>query len=242
MSETAVAVKKSQEIAAPKDLLGVIAAAVADPRIDVEKMERLLAMHERITTEQRRIGFMAALSRIQAAMPQISKKGVIYDKLKNVRSRFAKVEDIDAIIRPMLRDEGFSLSFDSTEEGGKYLLSCTLAHEAGHSETKSLVLPLDKSEYRTAVQSVGSTVSYGRRQLTKMHLNIIEAGEDDDGTGGSDVILEQQALDIEAALTETKSNRKVFLEYMGVSNVAEILVKDLPKATEALERKRRQAS
>ena len=56
-----------------------------------------------------------------------------------------------------------------------------------------------------------------------MHLNIIEAGEDDDGSGGSDVISEQQALDIEAALTETKSNRKVFLEYMGVANVAENL-------------------
>ena len=102
MNETVAVVKKSQEVAAPKDLLGVIAAAVADPRIDVERNGGLLAMHERITTEQRRIDFMAALSRIQAAMPQISKKGVIYDKQKNVRSRFAKVEDIDAIIRPRL--------------------------------------------------------------------------------------------------------------------------------------------
>src|SRR3990172_6987482 len=46
----------------PSDLLSVIARVVADPHTDIEKMERLLAMHERITAEQRKQAFATALS------------------------------------------------------------------------------------------------------------------------------------------------------------------------------------
>ena len=228
--------------ASETNLLGVIAVAVADPRIDVEKMERLLVMHEKITTEQRRIDYFAALARIQSKIPQISKDGMIKDKQGNVRSRYAKIEHIDAILRPLLAEEGFAMSFDSAPApNGGYLLSCTLSHQGGHSEVKSLVLPLDKSDFRSNVQSVGSTISYGKRTLKKMHLDIIEVHEDDDGQGGSKKISEDQVHDIEAALEETKGDRALFLKFMGVESFADILECDLPKATAALEKKRQRS-
>ena len=224
------------------DLLSVIAAAVADPRIDVEKMERLLAMHEKITTEQRRIDFFAALARIQAVIPQIKKSGMILDKNGTLRSRYAKIEHIDAILRPLLAEEGFAMSFNSAAApNGGYLLSCTLSHQAGHSEVKSLVLPLDKSAFRTDVQSVGSTVSYGRRVLQKMHLNLIETEEDDDGQGGGEKISKDQALDFEAAVEETKGNPMLFLKHMEAASFSDILVRDIPKAVAAIDKKRRQS-
>ena len=136
MSKTEIAVRdKPGELTGPAsepNLLTVIAAAVADPRIDVEKMERLLAMHEKITTEQRRIDFFAALARIQAVIPQIDQKGMIHDKQGNLRSRYAKIEHIDAILRPLLSEEGFAMSFDSeAAPNGGYLLSCTLEPQGG---------------------------------------------------------------------------------------------------------------
>ena len=242
---TDVVLDKPGELAAPTsetNLLGVIAAAVADPRIDVEKMERLLAMHEKITTEQRRIDFFAALARIQAVIPQIKKSGMILDKNSKLRSRYAKIEHIDAILRPLLAEEGFAMSFNSAAApSGGYLLSCTLSHKGGHSEVKELVLPLDKSDFRSNVQSVGSTVSYGRRTLIKMHLNIIEAEEDDDGQGGGEKISEDQARDFESAVKETKGNPMLFLKHMEAESFAGILVRDIPKALAALDKKRRQS-
>ena len=135
------------------------------------------------------------------------------------------------------------MSFNSAAApNGGYLLSCTLSHQAGHSEAKELVLPLDKSDFRSNVQSVGSTVSYGRRTLIKMHLNIIEAEEDDDGQGGGKKVSEDQARDFEAAVAEYKGDRVLFLKHMGAESFADILVSDIPKALAAIDKKRRQQS
>lgn len=224
---------------APTDLLSAIATAVADPRMDVDKMAKLLDMHERITKDQQRVAFAAALSRLQAKLPQIRKDGRIV--VKGVeRSRYAKLEDIDIVIRPLLDEEGFAFSFDSKSTDGKLFdLSCTLSHKEGHSVTKSLLLPMDRSDYRSDVQSIGSTVSYGKRQLIKMHLNLIERDEDDDGNGGNDPIDRDQIKAIGVLLDKTEANLKGFLDYMGVDEIKDIPVRDYKRAINALESKLR---
>lgn len=221
------------------DLLAVIATAVADPRMDVEKMERLLAMHQTIMEEQRKTAFAAAMSRLQAKLPQINKEGRIVVKSVE-RSRYARIEDIDVAIRPLLAEEGFAFSFDSDSSDAKiFKLSCKLSHKEGHSETKFLTLPIDTSDYRSNVQSIGSTVSYGKRQLIKMHLNLIEKDEDDDGNGGDKTITEEQARDIRAMIEETKSDEAKFLTLIaGVGKIESILARDYRRVMTALETKR----
>jgi hypothetical protein len=118
-------------------------------------------------------------------------------------------------------------------------VTAKLSHEAGHSETKTVTLPLDASDFRSGVQSVGSTVSYARRTLIKMHLNLIERGEDDDGHGGGEPITEAQVADVLALMEEVKADHGKFLVYMGVGDVKDIRQRDLKKATTALETKRR---
>src|ERR1043165_451973 len=63
------------------NLLGLITKVIADPRVDIEKMSRLLDMHERIVAEQRKVAFMSAMARLQEKLPQIEK----YGKGKNSR-------------------------------------------------------------------------------------------------------------------------------------------------------------
>jgi len=232
--------KKDQAlIEHPGDILEVIHKAVSDPKMDVDKMSKLLDIHERIVKENRRIEFMEALSRIQAEMPQIDKNGQII--VKGVeRSRYARLEDIDKVIRPMLAAEGFSFSFDSkSPDGDLFTISCTLRHKNGHSETNTIILPIDKSNFRSDVQSVGSTLSYARRQLVKLHLNIIECGLDDDGIGGSEPISEAQAESIETLIKQTGADKKRFLAYMEAESIKEITARNYPKAISALEAKKR---
>ncbi len=214
------------------NLLAVIARAVADPRCDVEKMERLLAMHELITADQRKAAFMAALSRLQARLPQIEKTRAIVVKEKE-RSRYAAIEDIDQAIRPLLAEEGLALSFDCDSKDAKvYVVSCKLSHREGYSESKSLTLPLDSSDFRSGVQSVGSTISYARRTLIKMHLNMIEKGEDNDGIGG--FISEQQITTLAKMIKAANANLDLFLKYMEVQQLSDIPARYYSKALNAL--------
>lgn len=238
-TQEAVATQQHGELARPADLLSVIAQAVADPRMDVEKMSKLLDMHERIMNEQRKVAFTAAMSRLQAKLPQIKKDARII--VKGVeRSRYTKYETIDRAIQPLLAEEGFALSFDTDSKDGRlFNISCKLSHREGHSETKFLLLPLDASDFRSNVQSIGSTVSYAKRQLVKMHLNLVEADEDDDGNGGSEPITKEQVWDLQALIDEAKADKAKFLNFMGVGDLAEILQRDYKKAVNALEAKRR---
>jgi hypothetical protein len=223
-------------VAKASDLLGVIAQAVTDPRMDVDKMERLLAMHEKIVFEQHRTAFFAALARLAPKLPEIGKHG------QSHHGNYARLEDIDRAIRPLLAEEGFALSFDSQSvDGGKIRVICRLSHTEGHSETKQIDLPVDNSGSKNGAQAAISTVSYGRRSLTKMFFNLIEAGEDDDGNGGSSAISEEQARDLNALMDEVKADRPRFLKYMGVEKTEDILERDHRKAITALEEKRRGA-
>jgi ERF superfamily len=224
----------------PTDLLSILAQAVVDPRMDVAKMERLLEMHRQVTEDQRRVAFAAAMARLQAVLPQITKEGRIVVS-GTERSRYARIEDIDQAIRPLLAAEGFSLAFDTEAKDHGLLITGKISHAEGHSETRSLLLPLDAQGAKSPVQGVGSTVAYGRRYLVKMIFNLVEKGEDDDGQGGSQPISEAQAADIQALMDEVKTDQGRFLVFMGVGEVKDILQKDVKKAINALETKRRGA-
>ena len=56
-----------------------------------------------------------------------------------------------------------------------------LTHRSGHAEESAFEAPADKSDFRSDVQSQGSTISYGKRYTTCDLLNIITRGQDNDG-------------------------------------------------------------
>ena len=203
-------------------LLTVIARAAQDPTVDVDKLERLLAIQERMMVDARRTAFMSALAELQAELPQIAKTGRIVVK-GTERSRYAKLEDIDQVIRPFLKAHGFAFSFDADSKDGRlYTFTAKLTHREGHFETKTLMLPIDKSDYRSDVQSIGSSESYAKRRLIKMHLNIIERDEDDDGNGGRHPITHDQAAEIRALITSSGANEPRFLNWAAAPSVEEI--------------------
>jgi ERF superfamily. len=241
-SERSTDIDQALAVARPEgtmDFLSILAQAAVDPRMDVAKMERLLEMHRQVTEDQRRVEFSAAMARLQAVLPQITKEGRIVVS-GTERSRYARIEDIDQAIRPLLAAEGFSLAFDTEAKDHGLLITGKISHAAGHAETRSLFLPLDAQGAKSPVQGVGSTVSYGRRYLIKMLLNVTERGEDDDGMGGA-TITEAQAADLGALLDEVKADKARFFAFMGVANLSEILARDHAKALNALETKRRNA-
>ncbi len=230
-------------VARPTSVLDIIAQAVATKQ-DVEVLRGLLDLQKDFMRMQAETAFNAAMARLQAKIPQINKDGRIV--VGNVeRSRYARLEDIDATIRPLLAEEGFSFSFDEEEfAADRVRYSATLAHKDGHSVVKRMSVPVDKAAagqrgpVRTAIQDAGSTASYVRRYLIKAHLNLVERGED---INGEDLktISQEEVLNLKALAEEVGADMARFLQFMKVDSLAEIIESDYKKAVNALEAKRK---
>jgi hypothetical protein len=225
------------------NVLEIIQQAVASGQ-DVEVLRGLLDLQKdfmRFTAEQ---SFNASMARLQAKLPQINKDGRIV--VGNVeRSRYARLEDIDVAIRPLLAEEGFSFSFDEEEfSDSRIRFAATLSHKDGHSVVKRLSVPVDKAAVgqrgpvRTAIQDAGSTSSYARRYLIKMHLNLVERDEDIDGNDLATIDNEQE-LNLSALISEVGADRAKFLHFMGVAELSQIPAREYQKAMNLLETKRK---
>lgn len=171
-----LAIKQDQPIALTEaaTLLQVISRAASDPACDLDKMERLLAMQERMLARTAQAEFAADMSAMQAELPSIGERGDAAGRYK-----FALWEDINQAIKPILQKHGFSLTF-RTDTADKVMVTGVLSHRAGHREETSITLPSDASGNKNAVQAVASSVSYGKRYTAGALLNLTSHGEDDD--------------------------------------------------------------
>ena len=232
----------------PGSMLSLIMEAAQNPAVDVTKLQALLGMQLTLEDRQAERSFNEALMRVTNGMPRVKKNGTIdlgVDKQTN-KARgslpFARWEDMDAMIRPRLETEGFTLSFDSAPrpgEGGGAIISGTLLHRDGHKRTVSIPLPLDTGPGRNNLQALGSTLSYGKRYCTEMLLNIVREGADDDGKlGGTKFIDEAMAKQIEELLTDTKSDRAGFMRHFGVESILEFKVENFNAAVNMLNTKK----
>lgn len=175
-------------------LLEVIGAAARDPSVDIDKMERLIAMQERVQAREAEVAFSAAFADVQPLLPTISKNGQIVHK-GQIISEFAEWEDINQAITPVLSQAGFSLSFKPATVNGQIAVTGILRHRQGFKDEATLPLPTDTSGAKNAVQGVGSTLSYGKRYVATLLLNLTTTGEDDDGSAAAPRIQYEAAKD-----------------------------------------------
>lgn len=163
-------------------VLGVIERLSA-AGLSTENLRELVALQERILDRNAKAAFEAAFAKMQPDLPEIDEKGKIV--VKGVqRSTYAKLEDIQKAIKPILKQHGFAIRHRTEWPADKpniIRVVGILSHEQGHREESCFEAPADPSDYRSDIQSQGSTVSYGRRYTTLDLLNITTRGMDNDG-------------------------------------------------------------
>jgi hypothetical protein len=177
----------------------VIAAAASNPQVDVEKMERLWAMHERLASRDSEQAFNDAMMCAQGEMGRISA-----DATNNqTRSKYATYGQLDRHVRPIYTGNGFSISFDTTDgapEGSLRVLAY-VSHKAGHTRTYRADVPSDGKgakggDVMTKTHATGSAMSYGMRYLLKMIFNLAVGEDDDDGNGAGGKVAELAAENV----------------------------------------------
>jgi hypothetical protein len=173
--------------AAPSVLASFIERAARDPEFDVAKFGELLRMQREVEHDQARKAFNRAMADAQSEMLPVVRDAT-NDHLRN---RYARLETIDAAMRPIYTRHGFSVRFGSapSPREGDIRIICTVAHAGGYFEENHLDAPIGVTGSQggrtatTPVQAVGSAVTYLRRYLLTMVFNIVLANEDDDGEG-----------------------------------------------------------
>ena len=222
-------------------LMAVIARAASDATVDVTKLERLMAMYERIEAKRAEQAFAEAMNAAQGKMRAVSQDA----SNPQTRSKYASFAALDAVLRPIYTEHGFSLSYDTADAPEPNVrVVCRVSHRAGHSERPHLDMPADGKgakggDVMTKTHATMSAVSYARRGLLKMIFNIAEGEYDDDGNGAGNGhaagnITAEQAATLAKIIKDNGFALDVFLKWAGVEQIADIPAANYGKAHNAL--------
>lgn len=226
-------------------ILAMIERAARDPSVNIERMQQLFDMRERLETRRAKMAFNEAMAAAQAELPQVVRKA----ENTHTKSFYATLETIGEAIDPIITSHGFSQSFsiDDCPLPGHYRLVCRTAHIGGYEQIDHADLPADiggsqGKANKTAIQALGSTLSYGRRYLTLLIFNVKtqKIMKDDDGNGALNgaSVSEDQADRLRQLALEVRADMPRFLDFFKADDINSIPAAAFEKARLMLEAKR----
>ena len=97
----------------PDTIISGILQAATNPDVDIDKMERLMAMHERLISEQNEARFTGAMNKAQGEMRRV--EADLYNE--QTKSKYASYAALDRSLRPIYTANGFNLSHEQVTAG-----------------------------------------------------------------------------------------------------------------------------
>ncbi len=205
-------------------LLAVIERAARDPNVDIDKMERLYLMQERVLLQEAKASFNGAMSLAQAEMPRIYRNG----KNNTTNSTYAEAEQLSKLSAPIITKHGFSLSYGTAESHlpDHYRVTCICARE-GYEREYILDVPIDNegmkgAKNKTNTHGFGSAMSYGKRYLKLMIFDIATTDDDGQRAGQTPPISVAQYNELLRRMSETETASEDFAEYMKIKDLSEL--------------------
>lgn len=250
-SQLPAAMQHHRSAMAIKDpILQMIAEASVNPKVDMDKFDRLMAWKDSEEEKLAKKKFNNAMSKCQKEIGRIET-----DSLNTqTSSRYASYAALDRVVRPIYTKHGFNLSFNTGHHDDPLtlLVLCEVSHKDGFTKDFEVPMPCDGKGAKggavmTKTHAAGSAMKYGQRYLLVLIFNLA-VGQDDDGNqaGARPVerITESQAADLKALVEEIGGDPIVFLEYLRTNGVPGGQIKEISKASyadivKAVERRRK---
>lgn len=222
----------------------IIERAARDPKVDLDKMERLMAMRRDIQRAEAEQAFNAAMKAAQAEMRPISA-----DALNpQTKSKYATYAKLDAALRPIYTKHGFAVSFDEGDSPKPDHIRCLayVTHEAGFTRTYRKDMPADGKgakggDVMTKTHATGAAASYGMRYLLKGIFNVAVGEDDTDGNAAGradEPITPEQAQTIRDLIDEIGGGADVFCNYFKIDAIPDLPKSQFERAVKAIEKKR----
>jgi hypothetical protein len=207
-------------------LIHMIERAARDPAVDLDKLERLMSMHERVITRNASQAFDEAMSQCQGEMRPVAADA----NNPQTKSKYASYFALDRVLRPIYTKHGFGLSFN-TGEGAPELhvrVLCRVSR-GGYGRDYHLDMPADGKgakggDVMTKTHATGSALTYGQRYLLKMIFNIAVGGDDDGNKAADDNehLSAEQVAALEKLIKDTGGNVEKFCSFAKVDKLGDI--------------------
>lgn len=193
MQQELIPVKEETQLATQQPTPLTILQSAVERGADIDTIERLVALQERMMDRAAKSSYNEALARIQKEIKRIAPDLVNPSK----SSKYASYAAIDRVIRPIYSAEGMSLSFTHADspKADHVRIVCKAAL-AGHVEQYQIDMPVDTQGPRggdvmTKTHATAAADSYGKRYLVKDIFNVAVGEDDVDGNATNGELQEQ---------------------------------------------------
>lgn len=219
----------------PTAIIELLHAAV-DKGLPVETLERLQALHERVSDRAAAIEFAQALATFQQRCPPIVKKTIGKVTTKSgvqFSYRYAELDEIARTVNPLLAAVGLSYSWNS--EVRDKMLHCTfiLRHVNGHSVAANFSAPVESSAGMSEQQKYAAALTYSRRQSMVQGLGLTTTDPDTDGAN-PEPITQAQADDLRDLIEEVGANLTRFLKWAKIQRLEDLPARDYESAVNSV--------
>lgn len=154
-------------------------------------MKELFDLYERMEDRGAKQRFDAAMTALQAELPNVLAKSAIPDNKGGIRSTYAKYEEIMNVVGPYLTKHGFSVAFTIRYEATRLVAVCKMKN-GGHVETNEFGVRCASGPPGCSEAQVdGAARSYARRGALCDALNIVVDHDDDARVHGAQITPEQ---------------------------------------------------
>jgi len=161
----------------------ILAKAVTDPNFDVDKLERMISLHESAEMRAANEVFNHALAACEADMETITTDSTN----PQTRSRYASFSQLNSHIRPIYTRHGFGVSWNT--EPAQDLMHIRVVGMLSQGmvvRRYQIDMPIDTKGSRgqdvmTRTHATMSAYTYGKRALLAGIFNLDVGDHDDDG-------------------------------------------------------------
>lgn len=210
------------------NLIGGLIQSEGFNSLDIEKFKCLIEMKNSEEVRLAKLSFNEDFTEMQPFLPKIIS---VHDN-KQTKSKYAKIEDINQLVLPIISKYGFGVSFSIlSQEKESVTIKAVLLHKKGHKEETSLTLNIDNKGIAGAVNKtnahgVASTITYAKKYLVCMLLNI-STGEDNDGNSVNNPSITTEQIGIITDLTDKLNiHLSQICKSCKISNITEMTTKN----------------
>lgn len=206
-------IQPTQEVA----FLQFLERAASDTAVDVDKLERIMAMHKEMLQLRAQGEYTVAMAKAQTEMPP-----VVCDKVNlHTKSKYPSIEAVQDGIKEIYLSNGFTCIFSegSPPANGMIHVIGTVRHVGGHVEIINRYAPADTAgpsgtKNKTEVQGSQSTVSYISRRMLCSIFGVTILGDDKDGNADREMVSKDQIKTLKKLATDCGADTPELVRYL----------------------------
>lgn len=219
-------------------ILNVIERMATNPEIDPDRIERFIALKERIDASAAKLSFSNAVAQAKA---QIAETPIFKNRKGHNDKRYADFAAYAKVVDPVLAGLGLTYRF-RTEQTDRISVTCVLTGH-GHEEENTLAGPPDASGSKNAIQAIGSTLTYLQRYTLVQALGLAASDDDDgDAMGRGLAISDEQLAKLRALIDEVGGDTAKLCAHFKIEALPDLPVAKFAEAVGIVELKRQRSA